>query len=256
MNRQSVIRKFTEKCGTPITGKNSLFIYGSAYGKEHIGLTTKFQETVDALIKKYKQDHLGQYPLGFSETTAGHILPKIHQEVDGWMYDFDTGDLLDCMRMLENKPFQKIHVYRWTNEPMPMLFNRSDCDISVVLAPIMLPIPKDDGKDHTPIKKIHKEIMTTWIRQLDPRTSFWLVSIDYMNDRPPIQTVKCTKCNCEIDKLTYINVYLKRNHLECTCTCDTYEDFCGCRRNRELNQIEKIRRETQVVRHFMSKKWS
>ena len=100
MNRKSIIKKFVEKCGNPIAGKNHLFVYGSAYGKAHIGLTTKFNDTIKSLLLKYNEDYHHDPNNQLIETTAGHVLPKIHMEVNEMYYDFYTRDLLDCMIML------------------------------------------------------------------------------------------------------------------------------------------------------------
>ena len=268
MNRQSIINKFIDVCGSPIAGKDGLFIYGSIFG--HIGLTTKLKESIHAITEKYLKDwnHLPTTEL--RQVSAGAVLPRIHIERTGYYFDFDRIDLLNCMRFLENKPFQKITVTYWPEEPLPMFMSRKDVDIHVILAPHMGNIPianlietKSEKFRGNPWSSGKPDL--NWIRQLD-QTTFWLVQFPTvkgsyyagMYGYPVGETIICKSCSIEIDKQTWINNKLLRNHPECMCSCNTYDDFCGCARKRNSIANEQMWQQLNRARRIKNRKteWS
>jgi hypothetical protein len=262
LNHNSIISKFIDNFG-PLEPKPHLhYIQGGVKGR--FGLTTEPGEVLQLWRQRFYRENQ-KYPT-LQVSSPSDILPRIHQEYDKWFFEFDEKDLLQAMRILQNKPFSKIKVIH-SPEPLPMIFQRQDVGISVLLAPIMLELPKPEDQ------KIQKEHFKGnpwrdgkpkyyWTQQL-PNSTFWIVEFptyspesDGLRYGFPIgKTVKCRNCGLEIDKQTWINKLNTMNHPECPCSCDTYDDFCGCRRRREMATYDRIRRESTIKKHFMRNHW-
>lgn len=250
MNRQSVINKFIEKAG-PLDPKPQLgFIQGTT--KYYYGLTTQLVKVFE-LLKKEKnlQDVTRKF--------LGEILPSIRFELNGYLYSWETDDLIDCCRMLQNKPFSKVHVLMYENQPVPIAFHRSDCDISILLAPFVNKITEAIPSQPTNRFKgnpwMVDKAIPRWIKQM-PKSTFWLVEFDTVRGLERI--LKCYNCKVEIGIEEWPKK-LERNHPECMCMCDTYDDFCGCRRNREYQKYDRLWRQlnqNKRWRQIQEKKWA
>lgn len=226
MNQNSIISKFIEKCG-PLDPKPHLhYVQGGVKG--HFGLTTEPGEVLQLWRNRFFKEHQ-KYP-NIKISSTSDILPNIHFEYDGWSVDFDNRDLLSAMRLLQNAPFSKIQIVNST-EPLPMIFFRQDVTLYILLAPIMLQIPKQTEAQ----KELKKyKFSTRWIAPL-PDTTFWIVEVTSG------MIAKCKKCGNEKD----IEEWKKLRdsyHPECYCSCETYGDECGCRKKREGQRYDRIRR--------------
>ncbi len=117
------------------------------------------------------------------------------------------------------------------------------------------------------LPRIHQEydkwFYDYWTQQL-PNSTFWIVefptfkntSVDgFMYGYPIGRMVKCRNCGTEMAINDWSNKLLNMNHPECQCSCDTYDDFCGCRRRREMAQFDRIRRQSTIRKHFMRNHW-
>ena len=232
MNKDSIIAKFIEKFG-PLEPKLHLhYVQGQIRGQ--FGLTTEPGEVLQLWRARFFREHQ-RFP-NLKVSSPSEILPNIHYEYDGSSIDFDNKDLLSAMRLLQNSPFSKIQVVHST-EPLPMIFNRKDIAISVLLAPIMLPLPKE-----TEAKKELKKFrfMTRWIAQL-PDTTFWLVEVPIGDGTHNI--AKCKKCGNEME-LEEWKKLRDCQHPECYCSCEAYGYECGCRAKREGQRYDRIKRRT------------
>lgn len=252
MNQSSVISKFIEKCG-PLDPKPHLhFVQGGVKG--HFGLTTEPSEALQVFRSGfYRKYH--KYP-NIKISSPSDILPRQHLEYENWSYDFDNKDLITAMRCLQNAPFNKIQVIHST-EPFPMIFSRQDCKINIILAPITLEIPKEEVKkeqvEHfkgNPWRDGKPQYY--WTQQL-PNSTFWIV--EYPTIKGIAQLIKCRNCNFEIDRESWVKKVVTMNHPECQCSCDTYDDFCECRKRREQATFDRIRRESTIKKHFMRNHW-
>ncbi len=234
MNRQSVINKFIEKAG-PLNPKPQ-FHYVQGLTKGWYGLTTKLNDVIQLWRKKA---NTSSEP---SLTRVGLVLPNIHREVDGKSYDFDQSDILNCARMLQNVPFKDISVIL-VGDTLPIAFHRSNCDISILLAPQILDIPKTE-----PIQEQKKKFKGNpwagredykWISQM-PNCTFWLVEVAN-GDR----FLKCRNCGNELVIQDWVNRKIRENHPECMCSCNTYDDFCGCQQRVRMMQYDRLWRQNQ-----------
>src|SRR6266566_1619346 len=221
MNQNSIISKFIEKCGELDPKPNYHYAEGSKLRR--YGLTTEPRTVLQFWRERFYRDH---------------------QEYHKWFYEFDEKDLLQAMRFLQNSPFSKIQVVHST-EPLPMIFTRKDVDVAILLAPMMLELPKVEDqaiqKSHfkgNPWRDGKPEYY--WTQQL-PNSTFWIV--------------KCRNCHTEMTIQDWTNKLTTMNHPECQCSCDTYDDFCGCRRRREMAQFDRIRRQSTIRKHFMRNHW-
>jgi hypothetical protein len=260
MNRQILINKFIEKAG-PLDPKPQLgFIQGTT--KYYYGLTTQLTKVFE-LLKKEKnlQDVTRKF--------VGEILPSIRFELNNTLYTWDETDILACSRMLQNKPFSKVNVIMYENQPVPIAFHRSGCDISILLAPYVNPLPKYPNAPKAPRyignPWTSNKLSGRWIKQM-PNSTFWLVEFDTIKDTVPAFTwgypigrmLICYVCKTEIGIEQWPSM-LKRNHPECMCQCNTYDDFCGCMRKRELQKYDRLWRQvsqTKRWRQIQEKKWA
>ncbi len=98
-----------------------------------------------------------------------------------------------------------------------------------------------------------------WIRQL-PNSTFWIVEYDVYSRLGTIkevsQIIKCYNCRAEIDTLTYADMLLNRNHAQCVCSCNTYDDFCGCIRNRLYSQMMQNYRKDKFIKRLVRRELS
>src|SRR5207249_1172966 len=116
-------------------------------------------------------------------SAPSEVLPRIHQEYDKWFYEFDEKDLLQAMRFLQNSPFSKIQVVH-SPEPLPMIFSRKDIDVAILLAPMMLELPKveDQANQKQQFKSNSLRDCKTnyyWTPPL-PYSSFWIVEFPHI----------------------------------------------------------------------------
>lgn len=230
MNQNSIISKFIEKCG-PLDPKPHLhYVQGGVKG--HFGLTTEPGEVLQLWRNRFFKEYQ-KYP-NIRISSPQDLLPKVHFEYEGWSVDFDNKDLMSAMRLLQNAPFSKIQVINST-EPLPMIFSRKDVDVAILLAPIMLQLPKETEQKKE-LKKF--KFLTRWIAPL-PDSTFWIVEVPFGESTHLI--AKCKKCGNETD----IEDWKKLRdcqHPECYCSCEAYGYECGCRAKREGQRFDRIRR--------------
>ena len=231
MNRQTVINKFIEKAGPLDPKPKYQYVQGSIKG--WYGLTTKLQDVTQMFRRKYwiETKKISEV----SVKRMSEVLPYIHREIDGWSYDFDNHDILNCARMLQNSPFKDIKVII-PGDVLPIAFNRPNCDISVLLAPIMCEIPKE-----TEQKKILKKFKfyTRWVSPL-PDTTYWVVEVPTRTSTELI--IKCKRCGNEKSIPEWKSLLLS-HHPSCYCLCDTYGDECGCKAKRDGQRYDRIKRQ-------------
>jgi len=256
MNRQSVINKFIEKCG-PLDPKPE---YGFAQGrtKYNFGLTTQ----LELVLSKLKGNNITVSP-------APSILPTIHYELNGLTYTWDSNELLICMRMLQNKPFSLVSVFHYPNQPFPIAFHRAKCDVSILLAPYVHKksefIPEQPTNTFKGNPWTAEKPQIRWIKQM-PNSTFWLVEFDTLKGSfvsecwgyPIGRMLKCYNCQTEIGIEEWPSM-LKRNHPECMCMCNTYDDFCGCIRKRELAKYDRLWQQARKSHRWamiQEKKWA
>lgn len=271
LNRQTVINKFIEKAGELDPKPQYGYIQGKIKG--NYGLTTNLDIVLSLWRNRYKKEN-GIFPQDVTSSVPDKILPKIHYEINDIVVDFDESDLLNCMRCLQNSPFSKITVFHWPNKALPIAFHRSDCDISILLAPIMLPIkpeapvmPESKYKGNPWIDKAHAE----WKYVSDiPNTTFQLWTFDLTSTNPPwkpdsvlamtwgypiAKMLKCRNCKFEIGIQDWVTKKIQWNHPECQCSCNTYDDFCGCRKRREFAAYDRLAFQTRQRYRFMRNHW-
>ena len=263
MNQNSIISKFIEKCGELDPKPNYHYAEGSKLRR--YGLTTEPGTVLQFWRERFYIDHQ-KYP-NIKVSAPSEVLPRIHQEYDKWLYEFDEKDLLQAMRFLQNSPFSKIQVVH-SSEPLPMIFTRKDVDVAILLAPMMLELPKveDQAVQKSHFKGnpwIDGKPSYYWTQKL-PNSTFWIVEFPtfsntsvsgFMYCYPIGRMVKCRNCHTEMPINDWSNKLLNMNHSECQCSCDTYDDFCGCRRRREMAQFDRIRRQSTIRKHFMRNHW-
>ena len=243
MNKNSIVDKFANYCGglhaTPYH-----FVQGAI--KYNFGLTFEL-----GTVLSYLKD---------SPSTEG--LEKSFT-IEDQNISFDDADIMKAKRFLQNAPFSKVKMICFPSKAMPVFFYRED--VAILLSPYILPVPKEDVEVNE-VKKfkgnpwLKDKFEIAWIRQLHPNSTFWLCQFvtppntyTAMMYGYPIGTmIKCKVCGCEIDVVTYSQQLLK-NHPECMCSCDTYDDFCGCKWKRIQATYDRIRRESTIKKHFMQR---
>lgn len=261
MTPESVVAKFIEKAGPLDPKPDKHFIQDANNGR--YGLTTELNLNFELLMIQFEKDH-NRKPSKFRVSPASKILPQLHIEAFGNSYDWDMQDMMKGMRILQNAPFSKIQVYH-SLDPMPIAFVRQDCPVAVLLAPIVLPIK--DNLVVYPFKRTNvwrdEKPEMNWIQRM-PNSTYWLVEFPTFKGswvaaaygHPIGRLIKCENCKAEIDIKTFIHKLVDMNHPECVCSCDTYDDFCGCRRKRDQMTYDRIRRESTTTMHFYKKRFS
>ena len=233
MNRQSIINRFIEKTG----GLYPIPKYGYIQGKKKgdYGMTTR----LDDVMKYTKADTP-------STTTVEALLLDNHYELDGWSYDFDESDVLSCARMLQNSPFKNITVIRFGSK-LPIAFHRSGYDISILLAPMMFEIKEHISKSNSNPKFGDRRYHLEWLNQL-PQSTFWLVKKESGE-----RFVKCYNCGSEFQYPDWVNRAVRDHHPYCMCQCNTYDDFCGCRRIKEMQMYDRLWRQAKVKQFYIQR---
>jgi hypothetical protein len=97
----------------------------------------------------------------------------------------------------------------------------------------------------------------SWVSQM-PNSTFWLVEFPTIQGTyvaslygyPIGRMLKCRNCRAELQIEVWTKNLVNKNHPECVCSCETYGDECGCRRNREYSQFDRIRRESTIKKRF------
>ena len=277
VSKDRVIEKFIEKCG-PLDPKPQ---YAYAQGSKFIsigsrivqgprfGITSNPSVMFEKMQTKFQKDW-NRFPQNLMVSTAYEVLPSVVLEIEGQMYEWDETNLLDAMMMFQNRPFDKLLITRFKDEPIPMLFSRKDVDVSVLLAPRVRPIPITSDLAKERKKKIRGSVWSgkgilpeEWKKQI-LNTTFWIVewptespdSVEGHTYGYPIgKMVKCRKCGFEIGVNDWSIKYLRDNHPDCTCSCETYEDFCGCRRMREMWSYDRLRRQQSYKNRMFRNHW-
>jgi hypothetical protein len=272
MNRDSVISKFIEKFGS--LDPKPKYAYAEASIRRRFGISTDIAKMWTQWKEKFFTDN--KEDLIPTVCEASELLPEIHSVYKGWTYDWTNSDLLSSFRVLQNSPFNKLKVLLGHLRATPLAIFRQDCDIAILVAPLMLEVQPEEPV--MPSQKKSKYKGNPWINPdraewklvnpslLGSTYQLWecdIASLGYKPDSvrasldgyPIAQLIKCSNCGEEKMKQDWINRAIRDNHPACVCSCSTYDDFCGCEKTRNMMRYDRIRRESTVRLHFMRPNW-
>jgi len=253
IKKSTVISRFSKAFGELTPSKNNLFIMGKDL--PFFGLTTKIEDTIKNMILKYYQEQVVVPQMESIEPSKTLEQQEFMFKWGEYEEVFWSEDrLLAGYHILDNKPFERIQVKYFPGHYLPMFVLREIDEemFSVIIGPNKVSnYRKNPWLDDKPIGR--------WIRQL-PNSTFWIVEYDVYSRLGTIkevsQIIKCYNCRAEIDTLTYADMLLNRNHAQCVCSCNTYDDFCGCIRNRLYSQMMQNYRKDKFIKRLVRRELS
>lgn len=245
MKDTTIVSRFMKAFGELVPSPRAPFLMGKDL--MFYGLTTKLQQVTGQMILKYIQEQKVTPSMQIIE--ASKLLPEyvfnIGDNTSGDEIIWNEDRLLSGFHILSSKPFEKLKVQYFPNHSIPIAVTREDSEYSVLIAPRILPY----YNGHNPF--IDAKPQARWMRQMKDST-FWLVEYDVFNNRGiktgVAEIIKCYNCRVELSVQDYANQIIQRKHPECVCTCNTWDDFCGCIRIRLFNQMMKESRSLHYVK--------
>jgi len=239
IQKTTIISRFVKAFGEITPSTRAPFFVGKEL--PFFGITSKLKEVQSSMVTKYIQEY--------------KTIPKLETTKPFNEYECTNGDfeifftedrLLAGYHILDMKPFERITIRFFPGHCMPLAVVREldDGEIAVLVAPQEVSKyvgnPWHDGK---PVPR--------WIRRMKDST-FWLIEFDTFDKYGrPIgveNIIKCENCRVEMLPQDYANQIIQQQHPECMCTCNTYDDFCGCIRKRLYNQLMKESRELKFIK--------
>lgn len=266
IKKETIISRFIERFGTlqPANKLKQSSTLPIAIGdKNHeYGITTNLTTCINNFLKHH-YDEYGHYPNHQMQIVdVFKVLPDVKFYAnDGEKVEvfWTTNRILDGLRVLDNKPFENVQVSYFPEEIMPMSFSRSVEKeiVSVILTPQIIPF-KDPMQSEietyqSVIHPTRRELR--WINQL-PNTTFWKVQDVWLIDDQVFkveESVSCHVCHTNMLIDDWMNRAYRDNHPQCRCQCNTYDDFCGCARQREIAKFDRLYQQAQTSRKFARK---
>ncbi len=256
ISKETILSRFINKYGNPIQSSKAPFFVGSK--KQSVGMTTDLQSCMVLMLRKFREVH-NRLPKELVTTEPINLLKE--QEIryvnDDGVCIWLAGELIDMFHILDMRPFSKIEVKLFPDETMPIFASRDS--ITIMLAPSVL--KNTEYQPSTPKKSVLPNPWVTGKLKFDrvmkmSNTTFWLEQ--YNGDQLPMyptgyEMVKCENCLVEFEKQDYLQMVLK-GHPQCQCSCNTYDDWCGCQTKRLQIQGEKQSRELKKRLWYM-KRW-
>lgn len=266
IQKETIIKRFTEKFGSLQPAKNlkpdSNLPIALGDKNHEYGLTTNLTACINNFLKHH-YDEYGHYPNHQMQTVdVFKILPDVKFYAnDGEKVEvfWTTNRLLEALRVLDNKPFESVQVSYFPEEIMPMSFSRKVEKeiVSVILTPQIIPF-KDPMQSEietyqSVIHPTRRELR--WINQL-PNTTFWKVQDVWLIDDQVFKvedSVSCYLCRANMSIEDWMNRAYRDNHPQCVCSCNTWDDFCGCQQLRKRMEYDRLWKQAETAHKFARK---
>lgn len=255
IKKSTVISRFGKLVGELKPSKTGLFITGEL---DFYGLTTNLEEISKNFLKKYYSENLSipqVVNVDGDKFCSDYTFIIGNDETSKTEVAFTEDRLIAGYHILDSKPFERLMIRYYPNCSLPISASRNvEGEIfSVLIAPFEMPYYHGNPW-------LTDKVELRWLRQLPNQDTFWLVEYDKYNRRGVKvgieQMVKCYNCTAELDLLTYAKQILDRSHPQCFCVCSTYDDFCGCIRNRLYAQMMTQTRALSRQRMLLKKQIS
>ncbi len=256
ISKDTILSRFIKAFGSPVPSKKGHFIVGST--RQNFGLTTDFKTCATLWLMRYNKER-NRYPENKLITVNPLLVyPELKyrsQDIDNSLVDVYWPDekLMSGLHILDSKPFQRVEVSYFPNEVLPLGITRKvdGEQLTVMIAPNVLPVSASTAEPKQSVFKGNPwhtgKLQPKWISQLQS-TTFWIVETEFE------RFVKCRNCGVELQLQDWVNRTIRDGHPWCMCSCNTYDDFCGCMQTRQRIQYEKKAREIVKIRHYM-KRW-
>src|SRR4029077_1288690 len=256
IQKSTVIKRFTKAFGEPKLSKSGLYIMGGDL--DIYGLTTRLNECNLNFVKYYYKEN---QKIPTAEIVSGSKFCTDYSFIVGedesskTEVAFTEDRLIAGYHVLDSKPFERIQVQYFPNCSLPIVASREiEGEIlSVLIAPFEMPYYSGNAW-------LTDKVVPRWIRAMPNSSTFWLVEFDRYNRRGVKigveEMIKCYNCRVELLVTDYVKQIIDRQHPECMCVCNTYDDFCGCIRKRLYNQMMSQARSLSQTKMRMRKELS